>query len=256
MSAAPVLRVTNLHKSFGSISVLRGIDFVVNAGEVVCIIGPSGSGKTTLLRCLNYLEPFSRGSVQVSGEEVAFDRQGGRRVPKREAELARSRSHIGMVFQQFNLFGHLTARENVSFGPRVVRRMDSGIANALAVNMLGRVGLSDRVDAYPYQLSGGQQQRVAIARALAMEPDLLLFDEPTSALDPELVGEVLGVMKALALGGSTMLVVSHEMKFAREVADTVIFMANGSIVESGSPRAIFEAPRSDRLRQFLGSLAR
>jgi polar amino acid transport system ATP-binding protein len=254
MGTAPVLRVTNLHKSFGSIPVLRGIDLVVNAGEVVCIIGPSGSGKTTLLRCLNYLEPFSRGSVRVSGEEVAFDRQGGRRVPKREAALAASRSHIGMVFQQFNLFGHLTARENVSFGPHVVRRIDRGVADALAVEMLGRVGLADRVDAYPHQLSGGQQQRVAIARAMAMEPDLLLFDEPTSALDPELVGEVLGVMKSLALGGSTMLVVSHEMKFAREVADTVIFMADGAIVESGPPRAIFEAPRSGRLQQFLGSL--
>ncbi|MGW7573915.1 amino acid ABC transporter ATP-binding protein [Streptomyces sp. NPDC054765] len=233
--------VQGLRKAFGALEVLRGIDFSVARGEVVCVIGPSGSGKSTLLRCVNLLEEPSAGRVIVAGTEVTDP----------DVDIDRVRRRIGMVFQAFHLFPHLTALENLTIAQRRVLRRDRGEAERIARATLERVGLSDKAAAYPAQLSGGQQQRVAIARALSMDPELMLFDEPTSALDPELVGDVLAVMRALAREGMTMLVVTHEMSFAREVADRVVFMDGGVIVEEGTPEQVVGAPQHERTRTFL-----
>ncbi|GAA2644807.1 amino acid ABC transporter ATP-binding protein [Streptomyces lunalinharesii] len=235
------IEVRGLHKAFGTVEVLRGIDFSVARGEVVCVIGPSGSGKSTLLRCVNLLEEPSAGRITVAGTEVTDP----------DVDIDRVRRRIGMVFQSFNLFPHLTALENLTIAQRRVLRRDRAAAERLARDQLARVGLGDKAAAYPAQLSGGQQQRVAIARALAMAPELMLFDEPTSALDPELVGDVLAVMRSLARDGMTMLVVTHEMGFAREVADRVVFMDGGLIVEEGTPKRVVGAPRHERTRTFL-----
>ncbi|MGW3007744.1 amino acid ABC transporter ATP-binding protein [Streptomyces sp. NPDC001219] len=233
--------VQGLRKAFGELEVLRGIDFSVARGEVVCVIGPSGSGKSTLLRCVNLLEEPSAGRVVVAGTEVTDP----------DVDIDRVRRRIGMVFQAFNLFPHLTVLENLTISQRRVLRRDRTEAERIARANLERVGLSDKAAAYPAQLSGGQQQRVAIARALSMEPELMLFDEPTSALDPELVGDVLAVMRSLAQEGMTMLVVTHEMSFAREVADRVVFMDGGVIVEQGTPEQVVGAPQHERTRTFL-----
>lgn len=249
----PLVRLEDIHKTYGLHEVLKGISLEVRKGEVVCILGPSGSGKSTLLRCVNFIEQPTSGLVFV-GDEVI----GHRRTPDpevlqqlRESGIARQRADVGMVFQRFNLFPHMTVMENITHAPRLVRRMRTVDAKALARPLLEKVGLADRADAYPRQLSGGQQQRVAIARALAMQPELMLFDEPTSALDPELVGEVLKVMKELAFGGLTMIVVTHEIAFAREVADRVIFVDDGVIVEQGPPSDVIDNPQNPRTRAFL-----
>jgi polar amino acid transport system ATP-binding protein len=236
-----MIEVRDLHKSFGDLEVLRGIDVEVEAGEVVCVIGPSGSGKSTLLRCVNLLEAPTSGTVIVDGVELTDP----------ECDIDAVRRRIGMVFQQFNLFPHLSVLANVTIAQRKVLRRSAGEAEKVARTNLERVGLSDKIDAYPAQLSGGQQQRVAIARALAMGPSVMLFDEPTSALDPELVGDVLAVMRGLAVEGMTMMVVTHEMSFASEVADRVIFMDGGVIVEEGPAAEVIGAPASDRARTFL-----
>jgi len=238
------IRVSGLTKQFGRLAVLRGIDCEVRRSEVVCVIGPSGSGKSTFLRCLNGLEEATGGQVHV----------GGVSVHDPATDLDRLRAEIGMVFQRFNLFPHRTVLENITLAPRKVRRLESAQARERATSLLGKVGLLDKIDAYPNQLSGGQQQRVAIARALAMQPSVMLFDEPTSALDPEMVGEVLAVMRALAGEGMTMVVVTHEMGFAREVADRVLFMDEGMLVEEGAPAQLFEAPRHERTRRFLSKM--
>jgi polar amino acid transport system ATP-binding protein len=248
----PMVRIRDVHKRFGNLEVLKGIDLDVQQGEVVCIIGASGSGKTTLLRCINFLETYDSGRIYVDDELVGYQERGGRLVPAREKEIARIRAETAMVFQQFNLFPHMTALDNVAFGPIKVRGVPKDEAKARARELLARVGLSDKADVYPAQLSGGQQQRVAIARALAMEPKVMLFDEVTSALDPELVGEVLAVMEDLAAShGVTMIVVTHEMMFAREAADRVVFMDGGVIVEEGPPDQVIAHPSSERLRAFL-----
>jgi polar amino acid transport system ATP-binding protein len=239
-----LIEIRELHKSFGSLEVLRGVDFHVDTGEVVCVIGPSGSGKSTLLRCVNLLEQPNSGTVSVGGVELTDP----------ECDLDAVRRRIGMVFQQFNLFPHLTALGNVTIAQRKVLRRSEAEADKVARENLDRVGLADKVDAYPAQLSGGQQQRVAIARALAMGPEVMLFDEPTSALDPELVGDVLGVMRKLALDGMTMLVVTHEMSFARDVADRVVFMDNGVVVEEGTPARVIADPQHERTRTFLARI--
>jgi polar amino acid transport system ATP-binding protein len=233
--------VRGLHKSFGDNHVLRGIDFHVGRGEVVCVIGPSGSGKSTLLRCVNRLEEASEGSILIEGEDI--------RDPDADVDLLRSR--IGMVFQSFNLFPHLSVLRNLTIAQRRVRRRSEEEAVEVARRNLARVGLAEKIDAFPAHLSGGQQQRVAIARALSMDPDMMLFDEPTSALDPELVGEVLEVMRDLAGEGMTMMIVTHEMGFAREVADRVVFMDAGVVVEEGAPEAVLVAPQHERTRRFL-----
>ena len=235
------VNVNNLHKSFGKTEVLRGIDLKINEGEVVCIIGPSGSGKSTFLRCLNQLETATSGSIVVDDFEIC----------DKKTNINRVRQNIGMVFQSFNLFSHLTVLKNIMLAPVDLKKMDRKTAESTAMELLGRVGLADKANVYPHQLSGGQQQRVAIARALAMKPDIMLFDEPTSALDPEMVGEVLNVMKELADGGMTMVVVTHEMGFARDVADRVIFMDEGVIVEEGTPDEIFKNPQNPRTQAFL-----
>ncbi len=240
-SATAMIEIHDLHKSFGSLEVLCGIDFEVAAGEVVCVIGPSGSGKSTLLRCVNLLEEPAAGRISIGGTEVTDP----------ECDIDAVRRRIGMVFQQFNLFPHLSALANVAIAQRKVLRRPKHEAEKIAGENLDRVGLGDKADAYPAQLSGGQQQRVAIARALAMGPEVMLFDEPTSALDPELVGDVLGVMRKLALDGMTMLVVTHEMSFAREVADRVVFMDGGVIVEQGPPTQMIGSPSHARTRAFL-----
>ncbi len=239
-----MIEIRDLHKSFGELEVLRGIDFRVAQGEVVCVIGPSGSGKSTLLRCINLLEQPTSGQVFVGGVEVTDP----------DVDLDAARRRIGMVFQQFNLFPHLTALENVTIAQRRVLRRDKAAAERVARENLERVGLTDKADAYPAQLSGGQQQRVAIARALAMGPELMLFDEPTSALDPELVGDVLAVMRHLAGDGMTMVVVTHEMSFAREVADRVAFIDHGVFVEEGPPAQVIGDPKHERTRTFLARL--
>ena len=233
--------VINLHKEFGDLKVLRGINFQVEDGEVVCLIGPSGSGKSTILRCLNKLEESTDGTIIVDGHEIT----------SKSTDINKVRQKIGMVFQQFNLFPHLSVVENIMMAPVDLKLMTKQEARDTAMNLLTRVGLADKADAYPKQLSGGQQQRVAIARALAMKPDIMLFDEPTSALDPEMVGEVLQVMRELADAGMTMVVVTHEMGFARDVADRVVFMSDGVIVEEGSPEDIFSNPKEQRTREFL-----
>ncbi|MEV5596444.1 amino acid ABC transporter ATP-binding protein [Streptomyces sp. NPDC052496] len=240
-TAGRAIEVERLHKSFGTLEVLKGIDFSVERGEVVCVIGPSGSGKSTLLRCVNLLEEPTAGRVTVAGTEVTDP----------DVDIDRVRRRIGMVFQSFNLFPHLTVLENLTIAQRRVLRRDRAAARRVARANLARVGLSDKEPAYPAQLSGGQQQRVAIARALSMEPELMLFDEPTSALDPELVGDVLAVMRSLAQDGMTMLVVTHEMSFAREVADRVVFMDGGVIVEEGPPERVVADPQHERTRTFL-----
>ncbi|MEO3978260.1 amino acid ABC transporter ATP-binding protein [Streptomyces sp. CAU 1734] len=246
-----------MRKRFGDTEVLTGIDLEVRTGEVLCVIGPSGSGKSTLLRCFNHLERIDAGRVWIEGELVGWEHHGpaGRLLrERRPRDIRRQRERIGMVFQRFHLFPHRTAVQNVMEGPLAVKRRSRALAAEQARELLDRVGLADRADHYPAQLSGGQQQRVAIARALAMEPTLMLFDEPTSALDPELVGEVLGVMRDLARSGMTMIVVTHEMGFAREVADRVLFMDQGAVVESGHPDDLFTAPRHDRTRAFLSTV--
>ncbi len=235
------VKVTNLVKHFGKLEVLNGIDMTVSEGEVVCIIGPSGSGKSTLLRCLNKLE------LSTSGEIVVDDVV----ITDAKTNINKVRENIGMVFQSFNLFSNFTVLQNIMFAPVELKKMTKAQAKEKAMELLTRVGLADKADAYPHQLSGGQQQRVAIARSLAMNPDIMLFDEPTSALDPEMVGEVLAVMKELAAAGMTMIVVTHEMGFARDVADRVIFMADGVIVEEGTPEEIFTDPQNPRTKEFL-----
>jgi polar amino acid transport system ATP-binding protein len=247
----PVLEARGVRKSFGAHEVLRGIDLDVEAGETVVILGPSGSGKSTFLRCINLLESPDGGRILVDGRDVGYEVRGERLHELAAAEVARRRRAIGMVFQQFNLFPHMTALENVIEGPVGVKGEKRADAVARATALLTQVGLSGREKAYPRQLSGGQQQRVAIARALAMQPTLMLFDEPTSALDPELVGEVLVAMRELAEGGLTMVVVTHEISFAREAADRVIFMDDGVVVEQGRPEQVIDAPQHERTRTFL-----
>lgn len=244
-----VIRISNVSKSFGKLKVLQNVSLEVNQGEVVVIIGPSGSGKSTLLRCLNYLEVIDEGSITVNG----FTIDNGKRHA-RSKEIYQLRQGIGMVFQRFNLFPHMTALENVIEGCITVKKMPVREAREKGMALLAKMGVADKADSYPGQLSGGQQQRVAIARSLAMEPQIMLFDEPTSALDPELVGEVLAVMKDLAREGMTMVVVTHEMGFAREVADRVIFMDEGRILEEGTPEVIFSEPKHSRTREFLRKL--
>jgi polar amino acid transport system ATP-binding protein len=241
-------------KRFGQLTVLNGVDFSVERGQVVVIIGPSGSGKTTLLRCINHLEKIDSGRIYVDGQLVGYRERNGRLVEDSEANIARMRSQIGFVFQRFNLFPHMTAVENVIEAPIHVLHQSKDEVVERAQALLAKVGLSEKADSYPHKLSGGQQQRVAIARALAMNPKLMLFDEATSALDPELVGEVLKVMKQLAEEGMTMAVVTHEMGFAREVADRVIFMDKSVIVEQGPPEQIFDHPENERTRNFLGMI--
>ncbi|MER7134355.1 amino acid ABC transporter ATP-binding protein [Streptosporangium saharense] len=253
MSAAMV-DLRDVHKSFGSLKVLRGVDLRVARGEVTVILGPSGSGKSTLLRTVNHLEKVDSGSVRVDGELVGYRQSGDKLYELREREILRQRTRIGFVFQHFNLFPHLTALENVVEAPLSAQRRPRAEVHRLAVRLLDRVGLADKKDVYPGQLSGGQQQRVAIARALALEPKVILFDEPTSALDPELVGEVLDVVKDLARSGTTMIVVTHEVGFAREVADTVVFMDDGRVVEQGPPAQVLDAPRHERTRVFLSKV--
>ncbi|MET0475930.1 MAG: amino acid ABC transporter ATP-binding protein [Mycobacterium sp.] len=247
----PLLRAVGIRKSYGHTEVLRGIDLEVRRGQVVCLLGPSGAGKSTFLRCLNHLETVDAGQVWVDGKPIGFDLRNGKLYELRERDVAKQRRDIGMVFQRFNLFGHRTALENVIEGPVRVLGIAPDVARKEGHELLERVGLAQRGDAYPAQLSGGQQQRVAIARSLAMKPKLMLFDEPTSALDPELVGEVLAVMNALAAEGMTMVVVTHEMAFAAEAADEVVFMADGAIVETGPPERILKTPEHERTRQFL-----
>ncbi|MBE3012100.1 amino acid ABC transporter ATP-binding protein [Microbispora sp. NEAU-D428] len=246
--------VRGVHKSYGPLEVLRGVDLQVQPGEVTVIIGPSGSGKSTLLRSINHLEKIDRGYVAIDGEFVGYRRSGDRLYELRERDILRRRTQIGFVFQNFHLFPHLTVRENVTEAPISAQGRPRDQVEALATELLEQVGLSDKAGAYPRQLSGGQQQRVAIARALALRPKVVLFDEPTSALDPELVGEVLEVMKALARSGTTMIVVTHEIGFAREVADTVVFMDAGQIIEQGPPRQVLDRPRHDRTRAFLSKV--
>ena len=254
MSDQPMVRAERVRKRFGRNEVLCGISLEVSRGEVMCIIGPSGSGKSTFLRTINHLEKINSGRLWVDGELVGYRERGGKLHELRDADVARHRAEIGMVFQRFNLFPHKTAIENVIEAPRLVRGMARGPAVADAQALLERVGLSDKLESYPAQLSGGQQQRVAIARALAMKPKLMLFDEPTSALDPELVGDVLDVMRGLAADGMTMIVVTHEMGFAREVADKLVFMDGGAIVESGDPRSVLANPQHERTKAFLSKV--
>ncbi|NWL90140.1 glutamine ABC transporter ATP-binding protein [Paenibacillus sp. 79R4] len=239
-----MITVKNLHKKFGHLHILKGIDLEVSQGEVVVVIGPSGSGKSTFLRCLNMLETPSEGEILFEGESITV----------RGHNINLTRQKMGMVFQQFNLFPHKTVLDNITLAPIRVKKMDKNKAEAVAMNLLQTVGLQDKRDAYPSQLSGGQKQRIAIARALAMEPHVMLFDEPTSALDPEMVGEVLDVMKKLADKGMTMVIVTHEMGFAREVGDRIIFMDQGQVLEQGSPQQVFGAPKEQRTKEFLSKV--
>jgi polar amino acid transport system ATP-binding protein len=250
----PLVAIRSVSKTFGEFQALKNVSLDVRAGEVLCLIGASGSGKTTLLRCINQLTPIDSGGIWLDGELLGLREQGGRLHRLTAREIARQRLKTGMVFQRFNLFPHMTALENITEGPVQVQRRKREEAQAEAIELLRRVGLSAKADAYPAELSGGQQQRVAIARALAMKPMLMLFDEPTSALDPELVGEVLAVMKELARSGMTMMVVTHELGFAREVADTVVYMDQGAIVESGPASEVLGAPRELRTRSFLSAV--
>ncbi|WP_405533683.1 amino acid ABC transporter ATP-binding protein [Streptomyces avidinii] len=249
-----MVEVRGVHKSFGPQEVLRGVDLLVRAGEVTVILGPSGSGKSTLLRTINHLEKVNRGWISVDGDLIGYRSSRGKLYELKEKEVLRQRTRIGFVFQSFNLFPHLTVLDNLVEAPVSVLHRPRQEAEATARRLLDRVGLADRADAYPLQLSGGQQQRVAIARALALEPKVLLFDEPTSALDPELVGEVLDVIKDLARAGTTMIVVTHEIGFAREVADTVVFMDGGAVVEQGPPAAVLDDPQHVRTRAFLSKV--
>jgi polar amino acid transport system ATP-binding protein len=255
-SRPSIIQVRGLHKWFDALHVLRGIDTDVREGEKVCIIGPSGSGKSTLLRCINFLEEPEQGTILLDGEPMGFLEAQGRRRRDSEASINRMRAKVGMVFQSFNLWAHMTVLENLVEAPIYVKGESRRVAGGRADQLLDRVSLRDKRDAYPAQLSGGQQQRVAIARALAMEPKIMLFDEPTSALDPELVGEVLAVIESLARDGMTMVIVTHEMAFAEEVADRVLFMDDGLIVEEGAARELFKHPRSERTAQFLSKVIR
>lgn len=250
----PMVKADRVCKSFGALKVLRGVTLEIDRGQVLCLVGPSGSGKSTFLRCINHLEQVSGGRLYVDGELVGYSERGGKLYGLHPRAAAKQRRDIGMVFQHFNLFPHRTALGNVVEAPTLVKKMRRKDAEARAMDLLDQVGLAAKADAYPAQLSGGQQQRVAIARALAMDPKLMLFDEPTSALDPELVGEVLGVMKNLAREGMTMVVVTHEMGFAREVADQLVFMDGGVVVESGEPRELLANPRHERTQAFLSKL--
>ena len=238
------VKVSNLHKSFGDLHVLRGIDIEISEGEVVCVIGPSGGGKSTFLRCLNCLEEVTDGDIIVDDIKIT----------DKKTDINKVRERIGMVFQSFNLFAHLTVKKNIMLAPVELKKCSKEQAEQRAMELLKRVGLEDKAECYPHQLSGGQQQRVAIARALAMDPDIMLFDEPTSALDPEMVGEVLLVMKELAKGGMTMIVVTHEMGFAKDVADRVLFIADGKICEQGTPEELFGNPQQERTKDFLNSV--
>ncbi|MCV7284268.1 amino acid ABC transporter ATP-binding protein [Mycolicibacterium wolinskyi] len=249
-----MVRAENVCKNFGALQVLKGVTLEVGKGEVLCLVGPSGSGKSTFLRCINHLEQVNAGRLYVDGELVGYRERGGKLHEMRPKDAAKQRRDVGMVFQHFNLFPHRTALENIIEAPIQVKKVKKAAAVARAKDLLDQVGLSAKADAYPAQLSGGQQQRVAIARALAMSPKLMLFDEPTSALDPELVGEVLGVMKKLASEGMTMVVVTHEMGFAREVADKLVFMDGGVIVESGEPREVMSNPKHERTKAFLSKV--
>ncbi len=249
-----MVKAEGVHKRFGRLEVLKGIDLEVQRGEVMCLLGPSGSGKSTFLRCINHLEKINAGRLSVDGELVGYRESGGKLHELHEKVVSRKRAEIGMVFQHFNLFPHMTALENVALAPVRVLKVGRNDARARGRQLLIRVGLEDKLNVYPVALSGGQQQRVAIARALAMEPKLMLFDEPTSALDPELVGEVLDVMRGLAKDGMTMIVVTHEMGFAREVADTVVFMDGGVVVESGAPAEVLGAPKHERTKSFLSKV--
>jgi polar amino acid transport system ATP-binding protein len=254
MNTMPMVKAEAVHKSFGRLQVLRGIDLEVKPKEVMCLIGPSGSGKSTFLRCINHLEKIDAGRLSVDGELVGYRQHGDKLYELGDAEVCKKRSEIGMVFQRFNLFPHMTALENVTEAPIRVKGESRATVVERGRQLLGRVGLADKVDVYPNQLSGGQQQRVAIARALAMQPKLMLFDEPTSALDPELVGDVLDAMRGLAEDGMTMVVVTHEMGFAREVGDSLVFMDGGVIVESGKPRDVLGDPQQERTRAFLSKV--
>jgi polar amino acid transport system ATP-binding protein len=249
-----MVKAEGVHKRFGRLEVLKGIDLEVRRGEVMCMLGPSGSGKSTFLRCINHLEKINSGRLYVDGELVGYRDAGGKLHELHEREVARNRAQIGMVFQHFNLFPHMTALENVALAPVKVKGASREDARQRGRALLARVGLGEKLDTYPVALSGGQQQRVAIARALAMEPKLMLFDEPTSALDPELVGDVLDAMRQLARDGMTMIVVTHEMGFAREVADRVVFMDEGVVVESGTPAEVLNSPRHERTRAFLSKV--
>jgi polar amino acid transport system ATP-binding protein len=250
-SSQSVVSSVGVCKNFGSLEVLKGISLEVAQGQIVSLMGPSGSGKSTFLRCVNHLERINGGELRVFGNYVGYREQGDKLYELRPSEVAARRQDIGMVFQRFNLFPHMTALENVCLAPTTVRKVAKRQAEAHARELLARVGLSEKADSYPAQLSGGQQQRVAIARALAMEPKLMLFDEPTSALDPELVGEVLAVIRSLAQSGMTMMIVSHEIQFLREVSDTVVFMDGGVVVESGPPDSVLLHPQHDRTKDFL-----
>ncbi|MFE0376041.1 amino acid ABC transporter ATP-binding protein [Streptomyces inhibens] len=253
-AAAPMVKAEGVHKSFGPVQVLKGIDLEVAPREVFCLVGPSGSGKSTFLRCINHLEKIDAGRLSVGGELVGYRQRGDRLHELKDREVAAQRRDIGMVFQRFNLFPHMTALENVMEAPVQVKRESKSVAREQALKLLDQVGLGSKAGNYPSQLSGGQQQRVAIARALAMQPKLMLFDEPTSALDPELVGEVLDVMRCLAEQGMTMIVVTHEMGFAREVGDALVFMDDGVVVEAGHPRDVLTSPRHDRTKAFLSKV--
>ncbi len=249
-----MVRAVDVHKRFGAVEVLRGIDLTVGPGQVMCLIGPSGSGKTTFLRCINHLEQINGGRLYVGGSLMGYAEKGDKLHELSPRDAARQRRDIGMVFQHFNLFPHMTALENIVEAPTRVKRVPRRAAAERARGLLDQVGLGDKEHSYPAQMSGGQQQRLAIARALAMQPKLMLFDEPTSALDPELVGEVLDVMKALAKEGMTMVVVTHEMGFAREVADQLVFMDDGVVVEAGDPREVLANPQNERTKLFLSKV--
>lgn len=254
MNTEKVLEIRNLRKHFGDNPVLSGIDFSMNRGDVVCLLGPSGSGKSTMLRCVNLLEKPDEGSIYVNGERVGYELRQNKYHELSESGIARQRARIGMVFQKFNLFPHMTALENVCVAPSWIKKENKSDITKRAHALLKRVGLGNKADHYPSQLSGGQQQRVAIARALAMNPEMMLFDEPTSALDPELVGEVLEVMKELARGGTSMVVVTHEIGFAREVADEILFLDGGVIVEKGNPAEVLLNPQNSRTKDFLSQV--
>jgi len=252
---APVIKAEDVHKRFHSLEVLKGINLTVDGGEVVVIMGPSGSGKSTFLRCLNHLEKIDSGRIEINGHFIGYrEGSGGRLIEESDRVVARQRAEIGMVFQRFNLFPHMTAIQNVMEAPMLVKRLSRYAARERALQLLEQVGLPEKADAYPARLSGGQQQRVAIARALAMDPKVMLFDEPTSALDPELVGEVLDTMKTLARSGMTMVCVTHEVGFAREVADRAVLVDGGVIVEDCEPERFFSAPQHPRTQQFLSKL--
>ncbi len=252
--SGPMVKAEGLHKRFGRLDVLKGINLEVQRGEVMCLLGPSGSGKSTFLRCINHLEKINAGRLSVDGELVGYREQDGKLYELHEREVAKKRSEIGMVFQHFNLFPHMTALANVTLAPIRVGGVSRDEARKRGSDLLSRVGLGDKLNIYPVALSGGQQQRVAIARALAMQPKLMLFDEPTSALDPELVGDVLDAMRQLAKDGMTMIVVTHEMGFARGAADSVVFMDDGVVVESGPPDSVLSNPQHERTRSFLSKV--